>query len=397
MRTTLLPALVLAVLLGIAGNATAQPSPWQPERTTAGWVFTPGVSLGGLWDSNTTLVVKGGEQLKEWVGLVNPRGEIGFNGQHTHFDIGYSGSLEAYQTLNELTRYDQLGRLSLRHQASPRLAFTGTSSINLTPTTERLQIASVPFENVGSTLIDNTAGGTYALSQRTSISGSYNLEWISFDRQPTSLSTLQGGHSHTVLGTVTHAISSRASIGGSYSFEHANTGGGFQIVNVQDAIGTITYQFAAHTSVMGGAGLAQLNLPQIGEVQRGPSLHARLTHEFNRTQVEVTYDRSFVPSWNFGGTSTNEELRTSAFFPITNRLSVNLGVSYSRNDPIISSGDLLGLNSWWTSSSVGYAAARWLRIEGFFNGSFQDSTARGEVNRRRIGIQIVTSKPVRIQ
>ena len=119
--------------------------------------------------------------------------------------------------------------------------------------------------------------------------------------------------------------------------------------------------------------------------------------EFNRTQVEVTYDRSFVPSWNFGGTSTNEELRTSAFFPITNRLSVNLGVSYSRNDPIISSGDLLGLNSWWTSSSVGYAAARWLRIEGFFNGSFQDSTARGEVNRRRIGIQIVTSKPVRIQ
>jgi hypothetical protein len=36
-------------------------------------------------------------------------------------------------------------------------------------------------------------------------------------------------------------------------------------------------------------------------------------------------------------------------------------------------------------------------MEAFYNGAFQDSSARGHYDRSRIGVQFVTSKPVRIQ
>ena len=41
--------------------------------------------------------------------------------------------------------------------------------------------------------------------------------------------------------------------------------------------------------------------------------------------------------------------------------------------------------------------ARWLRTEGFISTMHQNSTARGNIDRTRVGIQFVTFKPVRIQ
>jgi hypothetical protein len=113
--------------------------------------------------------------------------------------------------------------------------------------------------------------------------------------------------------------------------------------------------------------------------------------------MELAYDRTFVPSWSFGGTSTNEEIRASVARPLSQRMSVQAGAAYSRNEPLQLTGDRLLLNSWWTGASIGYAAARWLSIEGFYSGDFQHTSARGQVNRTRVGIQIVTLKPVRIQ
>lgn len=401
MKATMRAALVLVTLLGAAWNAGAQPAPWEQPRDTAGWVFTPAVGLGVLWDTNTTLRVNNDQAQEQWVGVVNPRGELNYNGQRTNFGVGYSGSLEAYQTLAELTRYDQRGRLSLRHRATPRLSLSGDTSIDVSPTTERLALGTVPFLNVGSTLADARGGLSYAASQRTTVTGSYNFQWVSFDDTLSSqqnLSVLRGGFANTVEGGVTHALTSRFSVGGSYSLQRADTGGGTQTLNVQDAVANLTYQLAEHTTLSGGAGVSRLRIIQTDETQTGPSLHARITHSLNRTRLELAYDRSFVPSWSFGGTSTNQELRTSAFVPITPRLSVEGGVSYGRNEPLESiGGGTLLLDSWWTGGSVGYAAARWLRIEGFYNGSFQHSSAQGQVNRTRVGIQLVTLKPVRIQ
>jgi hypothetical protein len=47
---------------------------------------------------------------------------------------------------------------------------------------------------------------------------------------------------------------------------------------------------------------------------------------------------------------------------------------------------------------VGWAAQRWVRLEAFYARA-QQSTLRpgGQVDRNRIGFQIVTSKPMRVQ
>src|SRR5919109_698959 len=96
-------ALVL-LLSAIAVPAAAQPAPWSPERVTAGWVFTPSFVLGVLSDSNPTTRNTGNVIDSEMVTLVNPRTEIDFNGRRAKFSAGYSGTLERYQELSELTR-----------------------------------------------------------------------------------------------------------------------------------------------------------------------------------------------------------------------------------------------------------------------------------------------------
>jgi hypothetical protein len=117
--------LALGVSLTMLGHAQAQTVRWAPARTTPGWVFTPAVLLGGGWDSNVTVQNQGNPELHEWVGVVNPRGEIDFNGRRTHVNGGYSGALEAYRQLNELQRFEQRAKLEVRHNASRRVVLEG--------------------------------------------------------------------------------------------------------------------------------------------------------------------------------------------------------------------------------------------------------------------------------
>src|SRR6186997_829174 len=114
-----LASFVVLMLVTLAGGAQAQPAPWQPERLTAGWTFTPALGFGGLWDSNSTMRVTGDPPIEQWVGLINPRGELDFNGRRSRLSAGYSGSLQAYRELRELTRYEQLGRMQFRHSLTP--------------------------------------------------------------------------------------------------------------------------------------------------------------------------------------------------------------------------------------------------------------------------------------
>src|SRR3954471_13052354 len=126
MRKSVIVAFVATLLC--AHGTSAQPAPWAPERLTPGWVFTPSAVLGVLHDSNVTLRAVNEPITAEVVALVNPRGEIDFNGRRTHFNAGYSGALEAYRELSELNRYEQKGRLELRHQPRPHLQLFSTAS-----------------------------------------------------------------------------------------------------------------------------------------------------------------------------------------------------------------------------------------------------------------------------
>ena len=79
-------------------------------------------------------------------------------------------------------------------------------------------------------------------------------------------------------------------------------------------------------------------------------------------------------------------------------LSVNgkLIVVGAADEPLEVNG--LRLKSFWLEGSIGYALQPWVRLEGFFLEEHQNiDRPGGVIGRKRVGFQIVTSKPVRIR
>ena len=54
--------------------------------------------------------------------------------------------------------------------------------------------------------------------------------------------------------------------------------------------------------------------------------------------------------------------------------------------------------STWINSTLGYALQRWVRLEGYWAFTRQDTRrAGGQINRNVIGAQVSISEPVRIR
>jgi hypothetical protein len=384
-----------------AGIAQAQPAPWQPERLTPGWVFTPTMVLGGLWDSNVTVRNQGNPLVQEWVGIVNPRGEIDYNGRRTRFNAGYSGALEAYRDVSELNRYEQKARLYTRHQATARLHTEARLSYTVSPTTDRLELGTVPFIDIGGRSFDAVGAVTLSTSPRTQVVGEYRFQRVDFDRDENRerVAILDGGYAHSPLVRVSHAATSRLSVGGEWQYRRATVAEGARNFDVQTALGQLGYQLAPHTTVSAAAGVAHLAISGTDVSTWGPALRAALEHQVDRTTIWLHYQRAFIPSFSFGGLTGNQELAAGLTAPLTRggRLTATGSLAYSKADPVEALGVGFGLDTLSTHGSLGYQVAPWLRTEGFLSLMHQTSSIRGNFNRTRVGIQFVTFKPVRIQ
>jgi hypothetical protein len=410
---------LIAVTL-CAAPALAQPAPWQPERLTAGWTFTPGAVAGLMWDSNVTVQNQGNPHLSASSILLSPRGEIDFNGRRTHMNAGYAGALEQYRQLNALDRYEQHARFDLRHQSSERVQWTGSTSYILAPTTDRLEVGDgvLPFVDVGSRLFDATGGVTVALSRRTTLQAQYRFQDVAFDRSESPSSThpfLANGYAHEPLLRVMHQITERLSVGGTWQYRHANVGssiqpGGLipplgttstegvtQTFDVQDGTGDLSYQVSGNTTATAGAGVSYLRVSNTSLSATGPAFHGGVTHHAGQLVLDASYRRAFVPSFGLGGLTANQSMAGDAYLPFAKgRYFVSGSVTYSRTSPVTALGVGYQLDSLWVNASAGYAVSRWLRAEGFLTRSRQDSTARGLFERTRVGIQFVTFTPLRI-
>jgi hypothetical protein len=403
MRATVFVIAGLTML--IARVAVAQPAPWAPERLTPGWVFTPSAVVGVLHDSNVTLRAVNEPITSEAVGLLNPRGEVDFNGRRTHFNLGYSGALEAYRELSELNRYEQHGRLELRHQARPHLQLFTTASFSSVPTTDRLELGPgvLPFIGIGSQHFETSAGFHLQVSPRTKVDGGLSFQTIHFDRQepdsPDQLTRfLRDGHSVSPNVTAMYDLAKHVSVGAAWSYRHAVVSEGLNVVDVQSTTAELGWQAAEHTTIRGGVGAAHLTSDTELVSRWGPAYHLGVEHNEGRVELSARYEHAFVPSIGFGGLSADQRFSSSVKVPLAKgRWVVGGNVGYGQIEPV----DLLGidytLNSLWTQGTVGYQVSRWLRAEGFYNRSHQTSTARGLVDRTRVGIEFVTAKPVRIQ
>jgi hypothetical protein len=147
--------------------------------------------------------------------------------------------------------------------------------------------------------------------------------------------------------------------------------------------------------MFGAAGLARLSANERELARTGPAYRAGVTGQLGRATVGLSYSRSLVPAFSFGGTTENREVTAHAYVPLARRVTAQSSIAWRRNDPI-RPGDL-SLQSWWAEATLGYALQPWLRVEGFYGSTHQTIDRPGGIlDRNRIGIQFVTAKPMRI-
>jgi hypothetical protein len=392
--------LIAIALCGLTSAAAAQPAPWAPPRNTAGWVFTPAITFGAMWDSNVTIRGEGSPTSSELVGILNPRGEIDFNGRRAKFSAGYSGSLEAYREVDELTRYDQRGRVDARYQITPRLQVNVRQFVTISPTTDQLELGGLPFTRVGSRLADSIGGFVFEVSPRSTLTTNYNFQWVSFDRDAgDDFSFLRGGHSHSPTVEYRYQLMKRLDVGGLWSYRHTSIDGNEQIYDAHDARAVIAYEIGPDTALRGNVGMTRVNVARTGETLTGPSFNAGIAHKIGQVVLDANYERTLLPSFGFGSLTAQEIFHAGVTSPIASgRMYAATSFSWRRNDPTLVEG-LVRLNSYWWNSSVGFHVARWLRTEAFLAVTRQnaDAASDGHVERSRIGIQFVTHKPMRIQ
>jgi hypothetical protein len=400
----------VAFLLAIASAAPAgaQPAPWEAERLTAGWVFTPAGVFGTMWDSNATLQNEDSPQVSTLVGTLSPRGEINYNGRRTFFNAGYAGTLQAFRQVSELNRYEQRTRAELRHQLSRRAEWRASANLTAAPTTDQLTITpgAIPFLEVGARTFEAGTGVTTRLAARTTLDGSYTFSDVRFDDDENTgaaLYGLSGGYAHNPAFVLTYDLTNRLSVGGAWDYVHGRIQAAVQPFDVHTVLGQAGYQLHQYTKVTGAGGISHIREPFRSQASSGLALRGGLEQQIRRaTILTVQYARHYVPSYHaFGGVDPTHSFTAGARVnALQNRLGVSGSVSYGRSESILAPGDPLGsafeLEATSIGASVAYQFVRWLRGEVFWNGLLQRTNVQGNMDRSRIGVQFVTLRPVRM-
>jgi hypothetical protein len=391
---------VTAILLVIAaaGAAGAQDMTELPGGRSPGWSFTPGVSVGAVFDSNvalaSTLPTDERRAQSDQLLLAEPFAQIDFVAKRTEFSAGYMGYIRRYMDLDRLNGFDQHGHGSFRRLVSKRVTVQLNEDYAKVPTTDELELNGVPFSRTGARR--NAVGGELdaRLTKFTDLSVKYDNTWVQFDRTDTLLT---GGVVNGVTARLTRRLRERVTAGVEYGVRVADLNEGTRQLTFHDAGATAQLGLSERTSASLGAGYSFLDDRTARETRTGPYLRAGITHGTEHATLEAAFERSFVPSFGFGGSSQSQQARASIRMPLDrNRMYLQGSASWRRTDPF--EADELPLDTSVIRTTLGYSATRYLRVEGFYAFTRQDSrVAGGKVNRNRAGAQVVISQPMRIQ
>jgi hypothetical protein len=387
----------------LAAPVAAQTSNFGPfppdatERRAPGWTFTPALVLSSSWDDNVLLRGQGDSPVSDVTNVVNPRASMSLNGRYTQIDASYDGAFLLYRQFNTLNSYDQRASLSVRRLVTPHVALFVSDSLTVAPTTEAVELVGLPFVRTGSRIDDARGGVEVTLSPRTSFTASYTFQWVRFDQRADLAAQLLGGHSQGGTASWRHALTARTALIADYDLQRATVIQGADSFNVQTGSVGIEQRLSDLVQVFGAIGVSRLGLNAFGPPRTGPAWRLGVLRQFRGAAgVDVTYSRSFVPSYGFGGTVQNEELVGRLRVPLARRVGSQASVSWRSNQPLVSADP--NLKSLWIEANVGYAMRPWLRLEGFYANARQTiDRPGGRLNDNRVGLQIVTSNPLRVR
>lgn len=391
----LLPAVVLCAV--VTAPAAAQERPAELDSWhIPGWTFTPGVVIGGLYDSNVTLASVGdASKATDKLFQLEPFGQIEFFSPRTTLNAGYHGFLRRYFDLSALDSTDHRAFVSWRERVTRRVTVFANESFAQVPTTDRLELNGVPFQRGGAR--DNSvSGGVEArLTKSLDLATRYEFQRVDFDRNDPTL--LTGGTVNGIRTSLAHRFDSRLSLGGEYEYRWSSLNAGARQQRFQDSGAVVQYRAAEDTTFEAGAGFAHLDDRTSGVTRTGPYVRAELTHRMQRATIGAQYRRNYVPSVALGGTNQTEEAHGYVQMPLNhNRLYVQESATWHRSNPLETTA--LPLQSIWLNNVLGYAVQRWFRIEGYYAFSHQDTRgAGGKINRHVAGVQFVVAEPMRIR
>jgi hypothetical protein len=392
----MLLAAALAVLAGVS-SAAAQSAPEAETAAAApGWTLTPALVFSTSRDDNVLARGNTDNPQADVVNVVNPRASLDFRGRRSEFSGTYDGAVLLYRSLSTLNSYDQRSGVRVSHRISPHVSLFAANTIAMAPTTESLQLAGIPYVRTGSSSDDLSGGVEAAFTKRTSLVADAQFQWVRFNEDRPLDLLLRGGHSQGGSVTLRHRLSARTAVTGEYSLHRALVAHGQAQFDVQNSSAGFEHTLSDRIQVFAAGGLSHLGLSTFGPARTGANYRAGLTARLRAASLDVSYNRSFVPSFGFGGTMQNEDLTAQVRATPSRRTYVQSSFSWRQNDPL-TIGEL-SLRSYWLQVSGGYVIQPWARIEGFY-GALSHTIDRpgGMVDRRRLGFQIVTAQSMRIR
>ena len=402
MTRTTRTTLVLFALLSAGLTAQEQLGSGPSVSYGPGWTFTPTMGFGETYDDNISQFGRGtaDEQNDDFVQTISPGAELHYGAKHTAVDLGYNGSFLNYNTFSVLNRWDQRGKFELKRHETARVNWGGRFSVAALPTTDLVDLGGIPYRHTGAKTADARVGGDYALNAKNSLSHFLNYQAVSFDRPEEVRDFLRGGRVFESMTTWRRKMSSRMALGADYSFRRALVVDDPEPFNIQTAEGAIDYELSPSWSFSGGAGLVYLQATQLTTAETGPAWRLRIQRQRGRRAFHVNYLRSYIPAFGLGGTVSNEEFGIGYRTPLFNRPNYYLdnALIYRDNEPLTQTPEQLPLRSLRVHTVFGWAPQPWVRFEAFYS-LVQQSTLRagGRLSRNRVGFQIVTSKPMRMQ
>jgi hypothetical protein len=394
---------VLSLVMAPPLRAQEKLSSGSPTQSYGpGWTFTPTFGFAETYDDNVSMFGQnfGEETNNDMVTTYFPAADLHFSGKHTSFDTSYSGSFLSYQTFSDLNRWDQRGKIELSRQETARFKWFARANAAAMPSTDLVELGGIPYRHTGARTFDARGGASLVTGRHDSVISTFNYQIIDFDRPAEFQGYLRGGHVAESMTAWRHAINGHLSVGTDYTFRRSLVVGDPDSFNIHSAAGAVDYELSPAWSFSGGGGIVYLQSTSRTAASTGPAVRLALERHRGLSTFHVGYLRSYIPSFGFGGTIQNEEVgagyRTNLFG--SRHWYLDNSAVFRNDTPLAGTNEQLPLRSLRTYSIVGWEPQRWVRIEGFYARVQQTSLrAGGQLTRNRVGFQIVTSKPVRMQ
>jgi hypothetical protein len=380
------------------------------QQYRPGWTFTPTIGVGETYDTNVSLFGQGQTDNEDFIASIQPAADLHYFGKHSVIDLGYSGSFLDYNRFSGLNRWDQRGKFELRQQQSAQLTWFAHATGALLPSTDLIDLGGIPYRKTGARTADGRAGIEYAFTGHSSFTSSVNYQLVEFDRPEVDNEILRGGRMFESMNAWRQKLGPRLSVGGDYSFRRATVTGDREPFDFHTTEAAVDYDLSSLWSLKGGAGIVYLQKTALTEARVGPAWRITLERTRAGTTFHIGYLRTFIPSFGFGGAVQSQDVgigfRTALFHK--RHLYLDASSVFRDNAPLTGNGviadpvtglvEQLPLRSLRTHTAVGWEPQRWVRLEVFYSVVQQTSLrAGGYLDRNRVGFQIVTSKPMRMQ